>query len=90
MPSTFLNSQSRTRGPSDHGMLLYNLPFAISTRAKGDKLQIDNNNDDRDSEKYNSQEQPSKSEITKTIANEVRSDDRNSVQVPDRAHNACY
>ncbi|CAN9147624.1 unnamed protein product [Alternaria sp. RS040] len=90
MPSTFLNSRSRTRGPSDHGMLLYNLPFAIDTRAKGDKLRIDNDDDDADSEEYIPQEQSGKGEITKTIVNEVRSDDRNSVQVPERAYNACY
>ncbi|RII08301.1 hypothetical protein CUC08_Gglean007710 [Alternaria sp. MG1] len=90
MPSTFLNSRSRTRGPSDHGMLLYNLPFAIDTRAKGDKLQIDNDDDDADSEEYIPQEQSGKGEITKTIVNELRSDDRNSVQVPERAYNACH
>jgi hypothetical protein len=88
MPSTFLNSRSRTRGSRDHGMPLYNVPFTIGTRAKGDKLRIDNDDDDGDSERHILQEQPGKGEITKTIVNEVRSDDRNSVQVPDRAYNA--
>jgi hypothetical protein len=89
MPSTFLNSRSRTRGPSDHGMPLYNVtkPFTIGSGPRGEKSRIDRDYDDGDSERHILQEQVGKGEITRTIVHEVRSEDRNSVQVPDRAYN---
>ena len=93
MPSTFLNSRSRTRDLSDlsdHGIPLYdvNKPFTIGSRPRGDKSRIDRyDDDDGESERHILQVQPGKGEITRTIVHEVRSDDRNSVQVPDRAYN---
>ncbi|KAL1797795.1 hypothetical protein ACET3X_004401 [Alternaria dauci] len=89
MPSTFINSRSKAQGPSDNVLPLYDVPFTIGTGAKGDRLRIDNEiDDDGDSERYILQGQTNKGGITRTIVNEVRSDDRNSVQVPDKAYNA--
>jgi hypothetical protein len=78
---------------SGNDVPLYNASqqFTIGSGPKNGRSRFQRDDiDDGDSEKYilDDSVQPGKGEITKTIVNEVRSDDRNSVQVPDRAYNA--
>jgi hypothetical protein len=88
IPSTFLGTKSKTRA-SGNGIPLYNVTIGSKTSRGRFRVDKDDDNDDGDSERHilNDSERPGKNEITKTVVHEVRSEDRKSVQVPDRTYN---
>jgi hypothetical protein len=89
LPSTFLGTKSKTR-PSGNGIPLYNVTIGSRPDVGRSRTDKDERDDDGDSERHilEDSEQPGKGEITKTVVHEVRSEDRDIVQVPDRTYNA--
>jgi hypothetical protein len=81
MPSTFLNSRPRTRAASG-AIPLYEVTIGSKTTRRKTRIEGDGD-DDGDSERRILGVH-GKGEITKTVVHEVKSEDRDSIQEPDR------
>lgn len=81
MPSTFLNSRPRTRAASG-AIPLYEVTIGSKTTRRKTRIEGDGD-DDGDSERRILGVH-GKGEITKTVVHEVKSEDTDSIQEPDR------
>jgi hypothetical protein len=84
-------SKSKTRA-NDNGIPLCNVSkqYTIGSRPiRGRARSEEDDDNDGDSDKYilDDSAPPGKGEITRTVVHEVHSDDRDSVQMPDRTNN---
>ncbi|KAL6151793.1 hypothetical protein ACJBU6_09737 [Exserohilum turcicum] len=87
LPST-LGSRRKTGSSGENALPLYDVATEHTIGSKPIRIRSKSEeDDDTDSERRILSPRTSKGEITKTVTHEVRSEDRNSVQVPERTHN---